>query len=247
MHVGFIRRLDDQQIDFLQHYLFLRLCKLCTNGSHAFGEALMFQNILDQLYFWVLEFVMADFWIPHSSFMETKALTIYTYMCFHGPYGEVPGLGMEDRLAYPQHPCNVMLYCFADYDNLDYHFLQCYGWIARNGDTEVAGAKECEATRDYFVYNVGKPLRRFMCYDVEDRERNLNALLDTSAQCERCGMYVYRLKRKRGHKELLCDFCVAIRQCTGCGRFKTAEEFTWRSWRAECNAEHKDVWCTACE
>ena len=126
MHAGFMRHLDHQEIRFRQEYLYTLLSE---NGCYAFNEELMFQNILEQLYFWAPTYEKDSSWIQHSSFMETKSLTIYTYYAFDGPYDTTSYLGAEDRLAYPRHPCNVMLYCSSDYDNFDWHFEQCYGWI----------------------------------------------------------------------------------------------------------------------
>ena len=139
---------------------------------------------------------------------------------------------MEDRLAHPKHPCNVMLYHSTEYDNWNVQHNQCYGWITRRSDTEVPGAKETDHARNYHVYTVGEPLRRFLCDDDDgDNERNVIAcVIRSSAPCDRCGMSIYNLKKEKGYRELVCGFCVNCHHCSQRGGFLKQEDFTKGLW-----------------
>ena len=117
---------------------------------------------------------------------------------------------MEDRIAHPKHPCNVMLYHFTDDENWDVQRNQCYGWITRRSDTEVPGAKETDHARKYHVYIVGEPLRQFLCDDDGESEENAIAWsIRSSARCDRCGMYIYKLKKEKAYREVVCNFPVS--------------------------------------
>ena len=116
MHAGFIRQFEDHAFGYFQDLLSWLLHK---SGNGLTDDQLSVQYILDQLYFNMPRLVKEDCWIKSSSVMETKALTIYIYCCWYGPYGTVPQLGMEDRLAHPKHPCIVTLYVYTDCDKWD--------------------------------------------------------------------------------------------------------------------------------